>query len=173
MIRDEGGLVDADGLHEAEAGWQWYRYVGGYCKYVGAAKAKEARKEQIEDIRRMQVDNEMPRQVCLEETRKAPLGTRWVDADQGTGVVRCRLVEPVLSFPLSVLYVASFPGALHHKPPEGRRSLWPWTSTRLTSTLRRRDESSVELPPEDAASGVLVLLARSLYGTRDAAYLWS
>ena len=54
-----------------------------------------ARKEEIEEIRRMNVYKKVPREQCVRETGLAPVGTRWVDVNKGdsaTQNVRSRLV---------------------------------------------------------------------------------
>ena len=56
---------------------------------------KEARQEEIEAIHDMIVYRKVPIALCLEETGKRPIGTRWVDTNKGNKLclkIRSRLV---------------------------------------------------------------------------------
>ena len=52
-------------------------------KRLDSNLVKEARKEEIIEVKKHKVYEKVPIQQCLEETGQAPVGTRWVDVNKG------------------------------------------------------------------------------------------
>ena len=70
----------------------WDDVKGGKLKVEGV---KKARKEEVNYMIKRGIWKVVPTSECWKKTGRAPIGTRWVDTDEGTEEapdVRCRLV---------------------------------------------------------------------------------
>ena len=52
-------------------------------KELNSELVKAARSEEIDVVRKMQVWKKVPREQCIAETGRQPIGTRWVDTNKG------------------------------------------------------------------------------------------
>lgn len=184
---DDGDDDHLDSIEHEEHDWgQYYDDMSG--SVLRADLVQAARREEIAEVRRMGVWTKVPREQCVRETGKPPIGTRWVDVDKGTPDapnVRSRVVAQEINR-------GRRPDLFSATPPlEYMRFLvsccassqWGKRPTRLLvvdvknayfyAPSRRR--VFVELPEEDRVEGedMVGLLQRSLYGTRDAASNWA
>ena len=74
MHRDEQELLSA------WEGWHWDDNKGGWLDLELCAKA---RREEVEYFRRHKMYVRVPREVCLRETGKVSIKTRWAETDKG------------------------------------------------------------------------------------------
>ena len=127
--------------------------------------------------------------MCLAETGKRPIGTRWVDTNKGDKLnpkIRSRLVaQEINRSNMPELFAATPPlEFIKFLISMCASSQWSSRPTRLMvcdvkkayfyAAATRR--VFVALPSEDTLPGeenICGLLERSLYGTRDAAYNWT
>ena len=150
---------------------------------------KAARREEIKGIHDMRVYRKVPIKMCLDETGKRPIGTRWVDTNKGDKSkpnVRSRLVAQELNrFKQPELFAATPPVEyIRYLISRCASSQWSSKPSRIMindvkkayfyAPATRR--VFVALPDEDrlpGEEGLCALLLKSLYGTRDAAYNWT
>ena len=95
VCRDlDDGLYDVGHIqHEAEEWKAYWDDLSGEKWDTELTKA--ARAEEIEGIKKIKVYEKGPISMCLNETGKRPIGTRWVDTNKGDKSkpkVRSRLV---------------------------------------------------------------------------------
>ena len=190
-IRDQGGRIDMDELWgidsvSLERGARYGDDVSG--KVLDSKLVEEARREEIEETEAGDVWKKVPKTEAYSVTGKAPVGTRWVDADKGdpsAPKVRRRLVAQELRKTSDVDMFVATPPIEHVKfviylvasSQQGRWSC-PMVhdiKTALFYAPALRDVYVV-FPREALAPGEEHLcgtLVRSLYGTRDAAANWA
>ena len=151
--------------------------------------AREARMEEIRGIHQMKVYRKVPITMCMDETGKRPIGTRWVDTNKGDRDkpnVRCRLVaQEINRFKCPELFAATPPMEfIRYLISRCASSQWGGKPSRImTNDVKKAYFNApatrrvfVALPPEDTMPGEedqCALLLKSLYGTRDAAYNWT
>ena len=161
-------------------------------KRLDARLIKEARDEEMVEVRKHAVYVKVPLSQCRDETGRAPVGVRWVDVNKGDDTnpeYRSRLVAQELKRTSIVedLFAAT-------PPLEAKKILFSMAVTEAIGfeandrqggmkldfiDVRRayfhapaRRRVYVKLPPEDAAEGMCGLLKKSMYRTRDAAQNW-
>ena len=79
----EQGDVDIDALEQEPDDLLWMRYwddTNG--KELRADLVKEARAEEISEVRKMGVWRKVPRSECLAETGRPPIKLRWIDRNK-------------------------------------------------------------------------------------------
>ena len=81
LVQSEMGEL----MHQQEQvlvweGWHWDDNKGGWLDLELCAKA---RRQEVECIRRHKVYTNVPREVRLRETGKAPIKTGWAETDKG------------------------------------------------------------------------------------------
>ena len=179
--------TDEIGLNEQSLIWD---DMSG--KQLNTKLVKNARAEEMTEVRKHAVYLKVPIKQCFEETGTGPIGTRWVDVNKGDDSnvdYRSRLVAQELKRlswaddlfaatpPLEVkklLFSMAVTEGIGFK--EGQREkgfkidFIDIRRAYFHSKARRR--VFVKLPPEDDEPGMCGLLLKSMYGTRDAAQNW-
>ena len=153
---------------------------------------KQAREEEMFEVKKHKVYEKVPLTMCYEETGKNPIGVRWVDINKGDEVhveYRSRLVAQELKKhtwhddlfaatpPLEakkLLFSMAVTEGYGFK--EGRREYGHKIDfidvRRAYFHAKSRRRVFVKLPDEDSEQGKCGLLLKSMYGTRDAAQNW-
>jgi len=173
--------IGADGRYRDE--------VSG--KELNAEGVRRARQEEMEEFRKHGVYVKVPRQECMNETGKAPIKVRWLDINKGDELrpeYRSRLVAQEIKLDNRQDLFAATP------PLEAKKLLFSWATTEGIGWSGIKEEGMkldfidvsrayfhapairkvyVELPDEDAEEGMVGLLMKSMYGTRDAAQNWN
>ena len=78
--------------HEQQVQQAWDDVTG---KELRAERVREAREEEMEEVRKHRVYIKVPISECLKKTGKMPVGVRWVDINKGDEIheeYRSRLV---------------------------------------------------------------------------------
>ena len=148
-----------------------------------------ARREEIRGVHDMKVYKKVPIKMCISETGKRPIGTRWVDTNKGDKAnpkIRSRLVAQELNrFKCPELFAATPPlEFIRYIISRCASSQWSPRPTRIMINDVKKAYFNapatrrvfVALPPEDRLPGeedMCALLLKSLYGTRDAAFNWT
>ena len=184
----EDGLYDINHIRHDEEDWKayWDDLSG---EKLDTKLTKEARAEEIEGIHKSKVYQKVPISMCLSETGKRPIGTRWVDTNKGDRSkpkIRSRLVaQEINRFKQPELFAATPPVEyIRYLVSCCASSQWTHNPTRIMvqdvkkayfyAPATRR--VFVALPDEDRLEGEedqCALLLQSLYGTRDAAFNWT
>lgn len=156
---------------------------------LDAEGVKQARRDEIEEIKKHRVYTKVPVKDCWDKTGKAPIKTRWLDINKGDKVhkdLRSRLVakdfnkgkRPDLfaaTPPLEALklLIASWMTKAIGFDDNREGHVMDFIDIRgaYFHAMTKRDVY-VELPEEDAEEGMCGKLMKSLYGTRDAAQNW-
>ena len=187
LSKEEKTELDELRAREEAEGWIYWDDVSG--KELNSDLVKAARKEQLDVVRKMQVWKTVPREQCIAETGRQPIGKRWVDTNKGDDVsprVRSRIVARELKRRAEFELLAATPpidyitfllfrsaSGQHLKSPscimivDVKKAYFYAPSTRRVY---------VEIPKEDWEKGDendCALLLKSFYGTRDAALIWS
>ena len=76
---DDLNMIQHD--EDGNPGYHYWDDTSGAV--LDPALTKEARKEEIQAIRRMTVYKKVAIAMCLAETGRRPIGTRWVDVNKG------------------------------------------------------------------------------------------
>ena len=76
------GLYEVNHIeHEPEDWRSYWDDISG--EQFDTQLTKAARREEIKGVHDMKVYQKVPIKMCLEETGKRPIGTRWVDTNKG------------------------------------------------------------------------------------------
>ncbi len=177
-------MVEAE---EKNEGQDYYDDLSG--KKLDAELVKIARKEELEEVKKHGVYEQVPIDECWKVTGKRPIGVRWVDVNKGDQIqpeVGSRLVAKVIKKHKNVdLFAPTL-------PVEANKSLFSAAVTegvgysRGGSTCKldfidvkrayfpaeARRNVCVELPEEDKVDGTCGKRRKAMYGTRDAAQAW-
>ena len=165
--------------HQDTEAWDDVKHV-----WLDPSKVKEARKEEMEYVRKMRVWDKVPRASCIGK----PIPVRWVDTNKGTEAepnYRSRIVAKELKAtspgdPVD-LYAATPPLEAvkmiisHAASGDADRVLMIIDIRRAYFNAPTRRTTYVDIPPEDwepGDDGKCARLNVSLYGTRDAARNW-
>jgi len=208
MLKESGELNELEGFsagpvpaeHEMPSGsWQeyWDHVNGGY---LDPAEVEKARQLERDWIRKQAVYTIVARDVCLQETGKAPIPLRWVDTNKGdhkNPVYRSRQVvreikarkklvdqlSPEETFssmpPLEALMLLVSLFATEEVPPRFARAtnkrlgIFDIKRAHFYGEARRR--IFVELDEADQrlhGKDKCGLLLKSMYGTQDASAIW-
>ena len=170
-----------------DRGYQYWDDTSG--EVLDPKLTREARMEEIAEIRNMTVYRKVPVSMCLKETGKRPVGTRWVDTnkgDQQSPNIRSRLVaQEINKHKMPELFAATPPlEFIKFLISLCASAQWSASPTRLMVCdvkkayfyAKATRRVFVALPAEDQTESekdMCGLLERSLYGTRDAAYNWT
>ena len=158
-------------------------------KQLRAELVQAARKEEIQEIRKMKVWRKVPRDECFAETGKAPIKLRWVDRNKKDDVTpdyRSRIVAKEIKTYANPELFAATPPVEYVKLILSCCASAQWTK-RPTRVMIQDVKKAyfyawatrkiyVEIPEEDWEAGDekrCAMLLRSLYGTRDAAFNWA
>ena len=179
-------LIAVDDMQQDTEDHHWLKYwddTNG--KELRADLVKEARMEEIQEVRRMKDWTKIPRAQCLSETGKKPIQVRWVDRskkDETNPQYRSRIVaKEIKTFANPDLFAATPPVEyIRFLLSCVASSQWSAQPTRLMvqdvskayffADATRR--VFVEIPEEDFEPGDehrCALLLKSLCGTCDAA----
>ena len=94
LCTEDGGVNSVGEVgHEEEEWLKYWDDISG--RELPRELTRAARAEEIQGIKNMGVYEKVPREMCLAETGKPPIGTRWIDTDKGDSTnpnVRSRLV---------------------------------------------------------------------------------
>jgi hypothetical protein len=169
------GMVMAEEEEEAQA---WDDVTG---EELDGNMVKEARQEEIREVKKHTVYTKVPIKDCWDKTGKGPIKTRWIDINKGDKVhpnYRSRFVAKDFNTEKRLDLFAATP------PLEALEiwiSLWMtrglgWGTERGEMVMdfidvrpayfhaRARRDVYVELPEEDAEPGMCGKLVKSLYG---------
>ena len=143
------------------------------------------------EFRKHNVYTKTSLEECWRKTGKAPIGTRWIDINKGdekTPEYRSRLVAkeinthkrddlfaatPPLEAMKLLLSLAVTTGVSHEQTRRQRGYKLDFIDVRRAYFhAPARRPVYVQLPEEDAASGMCGRLNKAMYGTRDAAQNW-
>ena len=168
---------------DGQPGYQYWDDTSG--EVLDGGLTREARQEEVDVIRQVQVYRKVPIAMCLAETGKRPIGTRWVDTNKGDKLkpkIRSRLVAQEINRskmpelfaatpPLEVIkFLISMCASSQWSPKPTRLMVCDVKKVYFYAAATRR--VFVALPKEDILPGeenMCGLLERSLYGKRDAA----
>ena len=151
---------------------------------------QEARRVELDWIKRQGIYTKVPLEVCLQETKAKPISLRWIDTNKGDDerpYYRSRLVAREIKarqkvcdqLPMSQVFSA-MPGleavkllcslmmSLQKSARGKPLKLASWDISRAhfyTESVRR---VFVDLPAEDAEPGKCGLSLKTMYGTQDA-----
>ena len=93
-FEDDNGLYNVNHVQHDEEEWKAYwDDISG--EKMDSDLTKAARAEEVEGIHKMKVYQKVPISMCLDETGKRPIGSRWVDTNKGDKSkpqIRSRLV---------------------------------------------------------------------------------
>ena len=182
---DTGDLMSMSGGED----WFWDDSKGGW---LDARLVMEARKKELEYVRRMNIYQKVPREEASQGTdRSKPIKVRWVDTNKGTKEqpnVRSRIVAmefrrdhrpdlysatpPLEVFKLMLAMVAGSAGRSSEMSPMCAMHIDVSRAYFHAPVCRR---TYIELPEEDKMPGEETMIGRlnaSLYGTRDAQLNW-
>ena len=187
LSADEVVELNETRAQEDKSQWRYWDDVSG--KELDSKMVEEARREEIEVVRKMGVWTKVPRAQCLAETGRPPVGTRWVDTNKGDDVnpkIRSRIVAQELKRTNEFELFAATPpidyikfllarAASEQQRPEPscimivgvKKAYFYAPSTRRVY---------INIPKEDQEEGDedrCGILLKSLDGTRDAALNWS
>ena len=182
---DMGRLMHHDGqkLLSVWEGWHWDDTKGGW---LDPDLCAQARREEVEYIRRHKLYTRVSREHCLRDTGKAPIKTGWMETDKEQPWkpnVRARWVakeykthaRPQLHTPTPPLEALKVVLPEIDTGTRGGKVVAPVDVRRAYFYAPARRRALVELPPEDSQPGdehMCGLLRYSLNGTRDAAQNW-
>ena len=152
---------------------------------------KKARLEELGELAKHKVYEEVPLDECWKATGQPPIGTRWVDVNKGDDQnpdYRSRLVAQEINNQKREDLFAATP------PLEAKKILMSLAVTEGVGYQRGNKEKGqkldfidvrrayfhaparrlvyVKLPPEEEKEGTCGRLLKALYGTRDAAQNW-
>ena len=113
--------INQEWLGHTEA---YYDNISG--EWLNPDMVREARKEEMAEVRKHRVYEKVDTAECYERTGKAPIGTRWVDVNKGDSVhpeYRSRLVAQEINTNRREDLFAATPPLEAKKPiPNGGRS---------------------------------------------------
>ena len=87
------GYSFASEVNEVERRKEYWDDMSG--KKLKAEKVRQAREEEMIEVRKHNVYKKVPIKQCIQETGRGPIGTRWVDINKGDDInedYRSRLV---------------------------------------------------------------------------------
>ena len=173
---------------------RYYDEISG--EPLDGKKVRQARREEIEYYRKMEVLEKAPWSQAIERTGKPPIPIKWVDVKKSGGNHRSRLVAkeikkyqdddifaatpPIESFKY---LLAKLAGREHHRRQAenaraGREDDWVMLHIdvhRAYFYAKAKREVYVELPEEEQDPNgprQCGKLLKAMYGTRDAAQAW-
>ena len=171
-----------------EAGQFWDDLSG---KELNAKLVKRAREEEMKDINKHNVYEQVDIRECWDNTGKEPIGTRWVDINKGDDVnpdYRSRLVAqeikhdkredlfaatPQLEAKKILLSMAMMEGIGYHGNQRKNGFKLEFIDVRRAYVhAEARRLVYVKLPIEDNEEGKCGRLLKAMYGARDAAQNW-
>ena len=180
LVRDSN---DMDLEFISPDGKYWDEVSG---KALDPEGVKKARKEEMEEFKRHGVYVKVPRQECAKESGKASIRVRRLDVNKGDELRpedRNRLLAQETKHDNRLDLFAATP------PSEAKKLLLSWATTEGIGWIVNKPDCIdvsrayfhaparrivyVELPDEDAEEGMVGLLLKSMYGTRDAAQNWN
>ena len=193
MIEDDGRMVDVGRVtnHEEEELWDEKWAIDDTTgKELDPKAVEEARREEVEFMKSIELYDEVDVQECLDMTGKHPTSTRWIDVDKGTEV-RCRLVArdfkghgegeradlfaatPPLEALRMILRMAMVKRVRKRwGGQQGKIMVIDVKKAHLNAKLEEGEMVYVSLPEEAEANGKCGRLKRWLYGMRPAAGAW-
>merc|ERR1712015_131224 len=164
----------------------FYDNISG--EWLNPDMVKEARKEEMAEVKKHRVYEKVDVTECYERTGKAPIGTRWVDVNKGDSVhpeYRSRLVAqeintnkredlfaatPSLEAKKMLMSMAVTEGIGSKAGNEHKGMKLDFIDVRRAYFhAKARRELYVALPAEDREEGKCGKLLKAMYGTRDAA----
>ena len=179
-IKEKHYTVEEDDQPQFEIAWD---DVSG--AELDPKVVRQARREEIEYVREMDLCNKVTTQECYAKIRKAPITVRWIDINKGDGVnpnYRSRLVAREINTHKCDDLFARIP------PLEALNSILPIIASgnkrhaimvndvsRASFHAKARREVYVQFAGEDKLLGDENKCARlnySMYGIRDAAQNW-
>ena len=163
-------------------------------KVLNREAVDEARREEIQFMKKIGVYKEVPITECIKKTGKGPMSTRWVDTDKGKDLgelIRSRLVArdfkvkgdgdrpelfaatPPLEALRMLLRMARMKRARRFQRKKWKLMYIDVKKAHLNAKVDEDEHIYVELPVEaEAKDGYCARLLRWLYGTRPAASSW-
>ena len=184
------GCSFASEINEIERRKEYWDDMSG--KKLKEDKVKQAREEEMAEVRKHKVYVKVPISQCIKDTGKGPIGTRWVDINKGDEVneeYRSRLVAqelksksimedmfaatPPLEVKKMLFSMAVTEGIGYYgKNKKGGMKIEFIDIRRAYFHSPARRKVYVKLPEEDYEEGMCGMLLKSMYGTRDAAQNW-
>ena len=146
---------------------------------------RNARREELEYFKTMNVYEHVPLRECISTTGKPPIGTRWIDTNKGDAEspnYRSRLVAKEYRVTVDPELFAATPPVeclrlLLSKAAESKKHKILYVDvSRAYFYAKSVRPTYIKLPAEDPRAGdptVCGKLLFSMYGTRDAAQNWS